>query len=141
MLQREGDDPHREMQIGFAHAAPGVELAIPILDGAAKMEIPPETQPGKIIRLRGKRIKGVHSSFPGGLICRVVVETPVNLPSRQRELLKEFDDINRSGEASLSLRSRSWIDDKMKEFIAGRECRLPIKKPARCAGFLSLRGL
>ncbi|MCP4638146.1 MAG: molecular chaperone DnaJ, partial [Methyloversatilis sp.] len=96
VFQREGDDLHCEMPIGFATAALGGEIEIPTLDGAAKIKIPAETQSGKVFRLRGKGIKGVRSSYPGDLMCHVVVETPVNLTARQRELLKEFDDINRS---------------------------------------------
>jgi molecular chaperone DnaJ len=118
VFQREGDDLHCEMPIGFATAALGGEIEIPTLDGAAKIKIPAETQSGKVFRLRGKGIKGVRSSFPGDLMCHVVVETPVNLTSRQRELLKEFDDINRSDEASHSPRAKSWMD-KMKDFFAG----------------------
>lgn len=118
VFQREGDDLHCEMPIGFATAALGGEIEIPTLDGAAKIKIPAETQSGKVFRLRGKGIKGVRSSYPGDLMCHVVVETPVNLTARQRELLKEFDDINRSDEASHSPRAKSWMD-KMKDFFAG----------------------
>ena len=118
VFQREGDDLHCEMPIGFATAALGGEIEIPTLDGAAKIKIPAETQSGKVFRLRGKGIKGVRSSYPGDLMCHVVVETPVNLTSRQRELLKEFDDINRSDEANHSPRAKSWMD-KMKDFFAG----------------------
>lgn len=118
VFQREGDDLHCEMPIGFATAALGGEIEIPTLDGVAKIKIPAETQTGKVFRLRGKGIKGVRSSYPGDLMCHVVVETPVNLTARQRELLKEFDDINRSDEASHSPRAKSWMD-KMKDFFAG----------------------
>jgi molecular chaperone DnaJ len=118
VFQREGDDLHCEMPIGFATAALGGEIEIPTLDGAAKIKIPAETQSGKVFRLRGKGIKGVRSSYPGDLMCHVVVETPVNLTARQRELLKEFDDINRSDEANHSPRAKSWMD-KMKDFFAG----------------------
>jgi molecular chaperone DnaJ len=118
VFQREGDDLHCEMPIGFATAALGGEIEIPTLDGAAKIKIPAETQTGKVFRLRGKGIKGVRSAYPGDLMCHVVVETPVNLTARQRELLEEFDNINRSDEASHSPRAKSWMD-KMKDFFAG----------------------
>ncbi|WP_018411467.1 molecular chaperone DnaJ [Methyloversatilis thermotolerans] len=118
VFQREGDDLHCEMPIGFATAALGGEIEIPTLDGAAKIKIPAETQTGKVFRLRGKGIKGVRSAYPGDLMCHVVVETPVNLTARQRELLEEFDRINRSDEASHSPRAKSWMD-KMKDFFAG----------------------
>ena len=116
VFQREGDDLHCEMPIGFTTAALGGEIEIPTLDGAAKIKIPAETQSGKTFRLRGKGIKGVRSSYPGDLMCHVVVETPVNLTSRQKELLKEFEDINLSDEASHNPRAKSWMD-KMKNFF------------------------
>ena len=47
-----------------------------------------------MFRLRGKGIKGVRSQAPGDLLCHVVVETPVSLTERQRELLREFEAIN-----------------------------------------------
>ena len=52
---------------------------------------PPETQTGKLFRLRGKGVKSVRSRTPGDLYCRVVVETPVNLTAEQRELLEKFE--------------------------------------------------
>ena len=79
------------MPISFATAALGGEIEIPTLDGAAKLKIPPETQTGKVFRLRGKGIKGVRSHAHGDLLCHVVVETPVNLTERQKELLREFE--------------------------------------------------
>ena len=80
------------MPISFTTAALGGEIEIPTLDGHAKIRVPAETQSGKIFRLRGKGIKGVRSNTPGDLLCHVVVETPVKLTARQRELLQELED-------------------------------------------------
>jgi hypothetical protein len=80
------------MPISFTTAALGGEIEIPTLDGAAKLKIPAETQSGKVFRLRGKGIKGVRSHTHGDLLCHVVVETPVNLTDRQKELLRELDE-------------------------------------------------
>src|SRR5437879_13430696 len=82
------------MPVSFATAALGGEIEIPTLDGSAKIRIPSETQSGKIFRLRGKGIRGVRSREHGDLLCHVVVETPVNLTDRQRELLREFEMIS-----------------------------------------------
>ena len=59
---------------------------------------PAETQSGKTFRLKGKGIKGVRSQAPGDLFCHVVVETPVSLTERQRELLREFETISHEGQ-------------------------------------------
>jgi molecular chaperone DnaJ len=93
VFKRHGDDLHCEMPISFATAALGGEIEIPTLDGHAKIKIPAETQSGKVFRLRGKGIKGVRSHAPGDLLCHMMVETPVNLSERQRELLREFESL------------------------------------------------
>ena len=72
-------------------AALGGEIEIPTLDGSARIKIPPETQTGQVFRLRGKGIKGVRSTYPGDLLCEVVIETPVRLTERQKELLRELE--------------------------------------------------
>ena len=95
VFQREGNDLHCEMPISFATAALGGEIEIPTLENAAKIKIPAETQSGKTFRLRGKGIKGVRSQTPGDLFCHVVLETPVNLTERQKELLRELEESTR----------------------------------------------
>lgn len=90
IFQREGNDLHCEIPISFATAALGGEIEVPTLEGHAKIKISAETQTGKIFRLRGKGIKGVRSHAAGDLLCHVVVETPVNLTSRQKELLQQL---------------------------------------------------
>ncbi len=117
VFQREGDDLHCEMPIGFATAALGGEISIPTLDGKAEIKVPSESQSGKTFRLRGKGIKGVRSSAPGDLYCHVVIETPVNLTSRQKELLREFDEINRKDASTHSPKEKSFMD-KMKDFFS-----------------------
>ena len=104
------------MPVSFAIAALGGEIEIPTLDGSARIKIPGETQSGKTFRLRGKGIKGVRSSTYGDLHCHVVVETPVNLTERQKELLREFEAINQKDSAHHNPRAKSWMD-KVKEFF------------------------
>lgn len=117
VFQRDGGDLHCEMPISFATAALGGEIEIPTLDSAAKLKIPHETQSGKIFRLRGKGIKGVRSSSYGDLLCHVVVETPVNLTDKQKELLRAFDASNQENADHHNPRAKSWMD-KVKEFFA-----------------------
>jgi molecular chaperone DnaJ len=117
VFQRDHNDLHCEMPISFTTAALGGEIEIPTLDGYAKIKIPAETQSGKVFRLRGKGIKGVRSSSHGDLLCHVVVETPVNLTARQRELLAELEAINNKDVGEHNPRAKSWMD-KVKEFFA-----------------------
>jgi molecular chaperone DnaJ len=104
------------MPISFTTAALGGEIEIPTLDGYAKIKIPAETQTGKAFRLRGKGIKGVRSHTHGDLLCHVVVETPVNLTERQRELLRELETINQEHSERHNPRAKSWMD-KVREFF------------------------
>jgi len=116
VFQRDHDDLHCEMPVSFSSAALGGDIEIPTLEGTARIRVPPESQTGKTFRLRGKGIKGVRSDTQGDLYCHVVVETPVNLTDRQKELLREFERISQSDTARHNPRSKGWLD-KVKEFF------------------------
>ncbi|HKB60947.1 MAG TPA: molecular chaperone DnaJ [Gallionellaceae bacterium] len=116
VFERDHNDLHCEMPISFATAALGGEIEIPTLDGAARIKIPPETQSGKIFRLRGKGIKGVRSSSHGDLHCHVMIETPVNLTEKQKELLREFETLNQADAERHNPRAKSWMS-KVREFF------------------------
>ena len=116
-FRRIGDDIVCSLPISFAQAALGGEIEIPTLDGQAKVKVPPETQSGQVFRLRGKGIKGVRSSYPGDLLCAVVVETPVRLTERQKELLRELEEATRKDAQRHSPRAKSFMD-KVREFFA-----------------------
>jgi len=118
VFQRDHDDLHCEMPISISTAALGGEIEIPTLEGSARINVPTETQSAKTFRLRGKGIKGVRSHTAGDLFCHVVVETPVNLTARQKELLHEFEAISQKDVARHNPRSKSWYD-KVKEFFEG----------------------
>lgn len=117
VFKRDHNDLHCEMPISFTTAALGGEIDIPTLDGAAKIKIPAETQSGRQFRLRGKGIKGVRSANYGDLHCHVVVETPVNLTERQKQLLQEFEQINSENHDHHNPKAKSWMD-KVKQFFA-----------------------
>jgi molecular chaperone DnaJ len=117
VFQRDHNDLHCEMPISFATAALGGEIDIPTLDGTARIKIPPETQSGRQFRLRGKGIKGIRSAAHGDLHCHVMVETPVNLTERQKELLREFEtSLNQHDSNQHNPRAKSWMD-KVKDFF------------------------
>ena len=88
---------------------------MPTLDGRVNLKVPPETQTGKQFRLRGKgvNVTQVRGGGIGDLFCRVVVETPVKLSSRQKELLKEFAE--HTSEKQRPQQS-GWFD-RVKSFI------------------------
>ena len=117
VFEREHDDLHCEMPVSFSTAALGGEIEIPTLDGMARLKIPAETQSGKVFRLRGKGIKNVRSHANGDLLCHVVVETPVSLTERQKELLREFEEISSGNADRHNPKAKSWMD-KVKNFFA-----------------------
>jgi molecular chaperone DnaJ len=116
VFQRDGDDLHCEMPISYATAALGGEIEVPTLGGKVSFTVPEGTQSGKVFRLRGKGVKGVRSGMAGDLFCHVVVETPVRLTDRQKEMLREFENSMSEGGSKHSPQSKSW-KDKVKEFF------------------------
>jgi molecular chaperone DnaJ len=116
VFERDHDDLHCEMPISFTTAALGGEIEIPTLDGMARLKIPAETQTGKVFRLRGKGIKNVRSHAHGDLMCHVLVETPVDLTERQRDLLKEFEELSRTNVDRHNPKAKSWME-KVRDFF------------------------
>ena len=85
---------------------------------AAKPALSPSegTQTGKLFRLRGKGVRSVRSSATGDLICRVTIETPVNLTRQQKDLLREFGESLAGENGKHSPRASSWLDGVKKFF-------------------------
>jgi len=110
IFERDGKNLYCEVPITFVTAALGGELEVPTLDGRVKLKIPPETQTGKLFRLRGKGVKPVRGGSVGDLLCRAVVETPVNLNKEQKALLQQFEkSLGQDGHAQ-SPRQSSWFE-------------------------------
>ncbi|MFQ3260499.1 molecular chaperone DnaJ [Reinekea sp.] len=114
IFERDDANLHCEVPISFAEAALGGELEVPTLDGRVNLKIPAETQTGKLFRLRGKGVKPVRGHSVGDLLCRVVVETPVHLTSKQKELLREFQESTEGKKHSP--KSKGWFDGVKKFF-------------------------
>ena len=115
MFQRDGHDLYCHAPVSFVLAALGGVIEVPTLDGGqAKVTLPEGTQTGRQFRLRGKgmpvlRGGGMH----GDLYIEIAVETPVKLNKRQKELLREFDQLN---DAGCNPASEGWLD-KAKSFL------------------------
>lgn len=118
IFKREGNDLYCEVPIGFVTATLGGEVEVPTLDGRVSLKIPPETQSGKLFRMRGKGVKSVRGGHTGDLICNVVVETPVKLSREQKDLLKQFGDLLDKEGNKHSPRAKSWFDS-VKGFFEG----------------------
>ncbi|MEY2907826.1 MAG: molecular chaperone DnaJ [Pseudomonadota bacterium] len=118
LFERDGRHLYCEIPINFVDAALGGELEVPTLDGKVKLKIPAETQTGKMFRLRGKGVQPVRGGAIGDLMCRAVVETPVNLSTRQKQLLEEFRSTLSEGGDKQSPRQSSWFEG-VKSFFDG----------------------
>ncbi len=110
LFTRQGADLFCEIPISFAAAALGREIEIPTLDGKVKLKIPPETQSGKMFRLRGKGVRPVRSTARGDLLCRAVVETPVKLGKEQKALLQQLETSMQKNDKRHRPRADSWLN-------------------------------
>jgi molecular chaperone DnaJ len=110
IFDRDGKDLHCDAPITFSDAALGGELEVPTLEGRVKLKIPEGTQTGKLFRLRGKGVKPVRGGSVGDLLCRVVVETPVQLTKKQKELLQQFQESLTEGGTKQSPKQTSWFE-------------------------------
>jgi molecular chaperone DnaJ len=111
IFKRDDANLYCEVPISFVDAALGGELEVPTLDGRVVLKIPEETQTGKLFRMRGKGVKPVRGGAVGDLLCRVVVETPVKLSGKQKDLLRELEaTMESSGKHKHSPQAHSWLD-------------------------------
>jgi len=108
---RDGKNLYCDVPISLVDAALGGELEVPTLDGRVNLKIPQETQTGKMFRLRGKGVSPVRGGAAGDLMCRVIVETPVNLSKKQKEILKSFQEtLGGSGDRKHAPKQHSWFE-------------------------------
>lgn len=92
---RDGNDVIYRLPINFSQAALGDDVKVPTLNGKARMKIPAGTQSGRVFRLRGKGIPDVDGRGVGDELVQVMVWTPQELSSRERELLEELGQLDK----------------------------------------------
>jgi len=115
IFERDDNNLLCQVPISVTTAALGGELEIPTLNGRVKLKIPGESQTGKMFRLKGKGVKPVRGGPVGDLLCKIVVETPVKLTAKQKELLKELD-ASMKNSSKHNPQSGSWMDGLKKFF-------------------------
>ena len=114
LFEREGADVHCRVPISMVQATFGGNIEVPTLDGKmARINIPAGAQGGHQFRLRGKGMPIVRSSQHGDMYIEINVETPTNLTSKQKELLKEFEKAGKTSPESEGFFS------KVKEMFGG----------------------
>ena len=90
LFERDGRNLYIETPIPFEVSVIGGSIKIPTLENSISLKIPPNTQTGKVFRIKGKGASIVRDRRRGDILCRVVVETPSNLDKKQAKLLEEF---------------------------------------------------
>lgn len=113
-FHRDGSDLYCEMPVSFAQAVLGADVEVPTLDGTARLKIPAGTQPGTRLRLRGKGASRVGSRSRGDQVVVVNLEVPKNFNHRQRELIEEFERINRENNSG-------GFKETIRNIFAGRK--------------------
>lgn len=96
-FQRRGYDIVTDEEISFSNAALGQTLEVETVQGKVKIKIPSGTQPDTLIRLRGKGVKMLRGNSFGDHYVRIKVVVPKNLNSKQKEILKQFEQEKKKG--------------------------------------------
>ena len=91
-IVRDGDNLIIRREISFAEAALGTETNVSIFKETVTVKIPPGTQPGEMIRVKGAGLPRMNSQTLGDLIVNVVIPVPKRLNARQKELLSQFEE-------------------------------------------------
>ena len=118
IFTRDDTNLYCDVPLSFADAALGGEIEVPTLDGRVKVKVPPETQTGKLFRLRGRGAPAVRGGPIGDLLCRVVVETPVHLSEKQKDILRDFKASLEANGTRHSPKEEGWFES-VKSFFDG----------------------
>jgi len=95
IFQRDGVNLFCRVPVSLGTAALGGEVEVPTIDGGkSRVKVPPGTQTGKQLRLRAKGMPALRGGGAGDMVIELAVETPVNLTSRQKDILREFEQLS-----------------------------------------------
>ena len=117
LFERESTTLYCRVPVSIAKAALGGEIEVPTIDGGrSRVKIPEGSQSGRQMRLRGKGMPSLRGGGQGDMLIELAVETPVNLTSRQKEILREFDTLSKDNnpQGSTFFKSVKGFWDSMK---------------------------
>jgi molecular chaperone DnaJ len=89
-FRREGDDLLYDLTIGFPQATLGAEVPVPTLEGNVNLKVHSGTQPGEMVKLKGKGMPRLRGFGKGNLLVRINISVPERLTQRQKSLLEEL---------------------------------------------------
>lgn len=94
LFEREANHLFCRVPVSMSKAALGGDIEVPTIDGGrSRVKIPAGSQSGRQMRLRAKGMPALRGGGPGDMFIEMAVETPVNLTGKQKELLREFEDL------------------------------------------------
>ncbi len=107
LFERDGNNLYCRVPVSMAKAALGGAIEVPTIDGGrGRVQIPEGSQSGRQMRLRSKGMPALRGGGVGDMFIELAVETPVNLTIRQKEILREFEDLS---EDTTNPESRSFF--------------------------------
>ncbi len=113
LFERDGRDLFCRVPVSMATAALGGDVEVPTIDGGrSRVKVPSGSQTGRQMRLKSKGMPAIRGGNPGDMFLEIAVETPVNLTSEQKELLREFETLS---EQNTNPESHSFFS-KVKSF-------------------------
>jgi molecular chaperone DnaJ len=95
MFSRNGADLYCDLPVSFPQLALGTEIEVPVLAGTAKLKVPGGSQPGQLLKLRGRGMPRLRERGHGDACYRLVLEVPSKLNAGQREALEAFEDASK----------------------------------------------
>ncbi len=113
LFQREGQHIICRLPITFPQAALGARIQVPTLDGPEEIDVPRGTQPGDVVRMRGRGMPDPRGRARGDMHVQFTIEIPKQLNDRQEELLRE---LAKEDHTNVSPQRKSWLD-KLKEYL------------------------
>ena len=112
-FERDGTTVLCEVPINIVQATLGADIKVPTLDGQVTMKVPEGTQPGKVLRLKGKGIPSLRGGGRGDQLVRIKVVVPTKLSDKQKDALRKFADISKD---NINPEEKSFMD-KVKDFF------------------------
>ncbi len=112
-FERDGTTIACEVPVSIVQATLGAEIKVPTLDGSVIMKVPAGTQPGKVLRMKGKGVVSLRSGQKGDQLVRIKVVVPTNLNDKQKDALQKFADV--SGD-NINPEEKSFLN-KVKDFF------------------------
>lgn len=113
-FQRDGADLHTRVDIALPQATLGCEVSIPTFDGTEKLEVPAGTQPGSVLRIKGRGMPRLRGMGNGDLHIHVRVNVPKNLSDRAKDLMREL-----AAEMKVEIAEDKGFFDKIKDKLSG----------------------